>query len=197
MEITFKITQAEYLRAVKLRKKPKSGAIVKTVMFWVLVLTCLTVLWTVFRPGATSSGRADATSAVVTQSDDATPESVPPGTELRRVITNFGPFVPIAAVWVYFVFLWVPIRLRRMYKRDPVMQGQFSMKFTPASLSIQNTAGISIEMGWNIVEYWREGKGLILLVFYPGTGYPVSLANLTDPQREELRSILTAALPKR
>ncbi|MGB6193975.1 MAG: hypothetical protein WBF42_16005 [Terracidiphilus sp.] len=77
------------------------------------------------------------------------------------------------------------------------MQGQFSMKFTPASLSVQNTAGLSAEMGWNIVEYWREGRGLILLVFFTGTCYAVSLANLAEPQRDELRSIFTAALPKR
>ncbi|MGB6193976.1 MAG: hypothetical protein WBF42_16010 [Terracidiphilus sp.] len=75
MEITYRITQAEYLRALKLQKKSKSGAIVRTVIFWFFVLICLMMLWGVVQRLAPSSDHTDTPSAAI-QSDNITPESV-------------------------------------------------------------------------------------------------------------------------
>jgi hypothetical protein len=46
-------------------------------------------------------------------------------------------------------------------------------------------------------DYWCEGKSVIVLMFHSGTYSILSLAGLSEPQRGELRGILTAALQKR
>src|ERR1035438_9832749 len=73
------------------------------------------------------------------------------------------------------------------------MQGQYTVSVTPESVATQNTAGTSSKTGWNIYNYWREGKDVILLVFHSGSYFLLSLRELPDAQRDELRGILTAA----
>jgi hypothetical protein len=88
------------------------------------------------------------------------------------------------------------MQLRRQYRKDPAMQGQFTINITPESISTHNTAGSSSNTGWNIYDYWREGKGMILIVCQSGVAVPISLAGLSEAQQNELRGILAAALPK-
>ena len=87
--------------------------------------------------------------------------------------------------------------LRRIYRKDPSMQGQFTANITPESISIENTAGTSFRAGWNIYERWREEEGLLLLVLRSGASSMISLADLSSTQRDELRGILAAVLPKK
>ena len=89
------------------------------------------------------------------------------------------------------------MRLRRIYRKDPLMQGQFTVNLSPESISIQNTAGTSAKTGWNIYKGWREGKGIIVLLLHPGTAFAMSLAGLSEPERSELRGVLNSALPKK
>jgi hypothetical protein len=89
------------------------------------------------------------------------------------------------------------MRLQRVYRKDPSMQGQYTVSVTPESVATQNTAGTSSKTGWNIYNYWREGKDVILLVFHSGSYFLLSVRELPDAQRDELRGILTAALPKK
>ena len=77
------------------------------------------------------------------------------------------------------------------------MQGEFAVKITTDSIYTENTAGISSKTGWNIYDSWREGKGLILLVFHSGAYFLISLAALSEVQQNELRGILSSALPKK
>ena len=62
---------------------------------------------------------------------------------------------------------------------------------------LYNTSGASSQSGWNIYDYWREKKDLIVLILRSGTCFIISPAGLSDPQRDELRAILTTALPKK
>ncbi len=101
------------------------------------------------------------------------------------------------ALLAFVKFWFLPMRLRRMYRKDPSMQGKFTVNITSTSISTQNAAGTSSQCGWNIYDYWREGKGVIVLVFHSGAYFILSLAGLTEPQRSELRGILTSALPKK
>jgi len=77
------------------------------------------------------------------------------------------------------------------------MQGQISMSITPESISVENTAGASSKTGWNVYDYWCEGKGIIILAFHSGAYFLISLASLPETQQDELRGILTVALPKK
>jgi hypothetical protein len=124
-------------------------------------------------------------------------EQVNTGQTAASLVTNVGPFVLICGIWVFIMFGLTPMRSRRSYQKDPSMQGQFTVNITPASISTQNAVGTSSQTGWNIYEYWREGKNVIVLVFLSGTYFILSQAGLSDPQRNELRGILSVALPKK
>jgi hypothetical protein len=87
--------------------------------------------------------------------------------------------------------------LRRRYRKNPTTQGQYSVNITPESISIENNAGSSSKVGWNLCDSWLEGKELLLLKYRSGAFFPMNLAGLSDAQRDELRGILTAALPKK
>jgi hypothetical protein len=120
-----------------------------------------------------------------------------PGQTINLILTNLLPVVLVLGVLAYVIFRLVPMQLRRLYKKDPLMQGQFTINSSQESIVIQNTAGSFSKTGWNIYDYWREGKNLIMLVFHTGTFFLISTAELSESQRDELRRILTAALPKK
>lgn len=82
-----------------------------------------------------------------------------------------------------------------MYRKDPAMQGTYSVKITPDLIAMTNTAGISMQAGWNNYESWREAKNLIVLVLHSGAYFPIVLTGLSGGQRSELRGILAAAIP--
>ena len=107
----------------------------------------------------------------------------------------FGPFVLIMAIWGFMLFRLLPGKLRNLYHKDPAMQGTYTLEITPASLTVRNTAGLTSNMSWNLYESWKEGKDLIILAMKSLAYIIISLAGLSDPQRDELRSILTSVLP--
>jgi hypothetical protein len=90
-----------------------------------------------------------------------------------------------------------PTTVRGLYRKDPVMQGQFTVNVTPEFLSAENTAGTCWKARWNIFAAWREGKDVIVLMYFTGAYFVLSIAGLSDAQRSELRGILATALPKK
>jgi hypothetical protein len=87
--------------------------------------------------------------------------------------------------------------LRRRFRKDPLMQGQFTVNITPESISIDNAIGTSSQSKWNAYRAWYEAEGVIVLVSRSWAGFLIGLAGLSEAQRDELRGILTAALPKK
>ncbi len=189
MEFSYRISEAEYLNAAKLMLKGsvRFQSIKKSIMFWVAILAFLMFAISVFQfyrnqPSST---------------ERKTVEAVPAEHPLSHLVENVVPAVLIAGAWFFLMFRLQPMLLRRRYRKDPSMQGLFTVNITPESISTENTAGASGRAGWNIYDYWREGKDIILLVFHSGAYLLVSLAGLSDAQQDELRGILTAALPKK
>jgi hypothetical protein len=188
MEFSYKISEAEYMSAFRLKLKPTARfGVVKAVMFWVFILVCLLLLYSVVQKHAQQPPIRD----------EAIVQSVDSGKMVRNIIENVAPIVVFVGIWVFLKFRFVPMRLRRLYIKDPLMQGQFTVNITPELISTQNTAGTSSKTGWNIYDYWHEGKGIILLVYHSGAYFLLSLASLSDAQRDELRAILAAAIPKK
>ena len=198
MEFSYKLTEAEYLRASKLRLKSVGmGTNVKKVFLWVFILVCLMLLWGVVTRDAQKTA-VDGSAPVPTSSESVTPTNSLPKTDVPlALLINVGPFLLLIAVWFNLVTLRVPTRLRRMYRNDPAAQGLFTVNITPHSFAFKNTAGISSEISWNIYARWIDGGDLILLVNYSQAALTLSLAGLSDTQRAELRGILSAALPKK
>jgi hypothetical protein len=189
MEFTYRISEAEYLNAAKLRLKgTRRFGTIKTVLFWVFIFVCLMLLLSVVQHHHQQ---------VSPIPDEAVAQTVDSGHVVRAILENIGPFALLIGIWLFMMFRFVPARLRRLYRKDPSMQGQFTVNITPDSLLTQNTAGTSSKTGWNIYDCWREGNGVIMLVFHSGAYFLLSLASLSDAQRNELRGILATALPKK
>jgi hypothetical protein len=168
--------------------------IIKIVVFWVFVLICLMLLWSIVQKTARIDSRARESST--SQKDDAQAE--PRATKsTSHLTTNVALF---AGVWVvaYTLLRLAPgRRARRLYRDDPQMQGQFKVSVNAQSISTENTAGSASTCAWNICDYWREGRDVIILVFRSGTYFILGLSDLSETQRAELRGILTAALPRK
>jgi hypothetical protein len=194
MEFSYKVTESEYLNALKLRISAGRSRVVKTVVFWVFVLICLMLLLSIVQKTSRIDNMARESSTA--QTDDAQTE--PAATQsTSHLTTNVALF---AGVWIV-VFTLLRLapgrRARRLYRDDPQMQGQFKVNVNSQSISTENSAGSSSTCAWNIYDYWREGRDVIILVFRSGTYFILGLSGLSETQRAELRGILTAALPRK
>jgi hypothetical protein len=199
MEFSYKITEAEYLRACKLGRKSTSNAVFKTVMFWFFVLVCLVMLWAVVQKNSQPADTTD--QPVVTEESTSTPEvaDAPANSraKIRSVLENVLPAIFLIGIWIFIVFRLLPMRLSRIYKKDPYMQGQFTVNILPDSITVQNTVGSFSQTVWGVYDFWREGKDIFVLKLHSGASFAMSLAALSEPQRDELRGILSTALPRK
>ncbi|HEY3706452.1 MAG TPA: YcxB family protein [Terracidiphilus sp.] len=198
MQMTYRVSEADYRRAWKLRVGGSFGnRTIKIVMFWVFMLVCLMMLWAVVQ--RTNHPRTQSSSAAVTeQSMDESP--VPAqneGLSAHALLVNVGPFVLIALIWIFMLFQMGPRRMRRQYLKDPAMQGTYTIDVTPEALAVENTAGVSSRMQWSLFDYWQEGKRVIVLVNKSGTYFIINAAGLAETQQGELRGLLLSVLPKK
>jgi len=202
MEFSYRVSEAEYFQAWKLRQKllmSKYG-VTKTILFWVFILICLSLLWAVVQRPAHGRGSRTAAPAAVASSPqpsaNATSRAKEESNPELHALENFGPMILLAIVWL-LVLRAGASPLRRLYREDPAMQGQFAVNITPDSITTQNTAGTFSKSGWDVYESWTEGKDLIVLAMRSQAHLILNLAGLSDYQRNELRAILSTALPQK
>jgi hypothetical protein len=197
MQITYRVSEADYRRAWNLRLKGSFGQnkIVKVISFWVFVLVCLMFLWAVV--AKSNDGKTD-TSPTTEQSTDESPApQQSSGTTRISLLENVGPFVLIGGIWFFMLFRMVPRKMRRQYLNDPAMQGIYTVDLTPAELVVENSAGVSSRMVWNLYDYWRERDGVFVLVNKSGTYFVISASELPEAKRDELRTTLASVLQKK
>jgi hypothetical protein len=192
MEFTCKISEKEYLQAWKLRKKGDPldvifKVILELILFWFAIFISLILLWLIVHHGTPSPHVIHQPSA----------KHVGTGLFFVALAKIIGPFFLIFGIWIFMLFGFGPMRARRAYRKDPRMKGPFTVNVNPSLISVHDADGTSSQEGGDIYEYWREGNGLIVLVLHSGAYSIVSLASLTEPQRAELRGILTSVLPKK
>jgi hypothetical protein len=193
MEFSYTVSEAEYLRAWKLERKASSRSSLKTAVFWISIMIGLLLLYRFIQPRQQQANLSHAQPvphASVTQVNY--PDTPTPG-----IMEKAGPFLVLAGLWILIVTGLVPMRLRHIYRKDPRMQGQFTVNLTPESISTENSVGTLSRSGWNVYNYWCEGKGIIVLMFHSGTYSILSLAGLSAVQQDELRRTLKAALKKK
>jgi hypothetical protein len=200
MEFSYRISETDYMRAMQLRRGPSvESRTLRTILFWVFILVCLVMLWTVVERSANQRGVEAPAQTAPTSSPEATGNPAPATTTspARALLVNVGPFVVFICAWIFVLKRFGPTTLRRLYRKDPAMQGEFTVSVTPQSISIRNTEGTSFTSVWSVYERWREGKNLIVLIFRSGGYSTLNIAGLSEFQRDELRGILAAALPKK
>jgi hypothetical protein len=185
MEFSYGISEAEFLRAVKLRRKTRRSILIKIIAFWIFVLVSLILLWIVVQHNSQQPAI------------EAPQQRISSGDMAREVLTNAWPFLLMISVLVSLQYGYLPNRLRRMYRGDPSLQAKITVNILSDSISTENTAGVSSKTGWNIYDFWREGNGLIILVFRAGTFSILNLVDQPAARQEELRSILSSVLRKK
>lgn len=197
MQFSYKVSEEDYRRALQLRVargialNPR-----KLALFWVFVLICLVLLWTIVQPKSRSGNPSS--QPAVTEMEPPSPAANPhPKPMLHALIVNLGPFLLILALWMVMLGKSNSSRPAHLYHRDPAMQGTYTLDVTPAAISMENTSGTSSKSVWNMYEYWREGNGVVILVMRSTAYFIISLAGLSEAQRNELRSILASLLPKK
>jgi hypothetical protein len=193
MEFSYIVSEADFRQAWRLERRTSSRSSFKTAAFWISIMICLLMLYKAIQPNRQQSPASSHLSVSQTSVNQPAGQVTTLSDSLQRV----GPFLVIAGVWIIVVTGLVPMRLRYLYRRDPRMKGQFTVKITPNYITTENTAGTSSRSAWNVYEYWCEGKNVIVLMFHSGAYSILSLGGLSSPQRDELRSILTAALARR
>ena len=186
MEISYRISEKQYqrIRAVQNLSITRSATL-KTILFWVFILVCLILLWSVVQHAAPVPPPTTHT------------QPVPHASHGNGGWTEAWPF--FAAMLAVAVLSWKGGRAstRRLYQSDPMMQGEFSVNITPQSISMRNSAGATAQWSWNLFDHWSECGDLILLAQRSGTSLPVSMAGLQDLEKIELRAILGQVLAKR
>lgn len=181
MEFTYKISEADYVNAYTLQAKSRSGALAKKIAFWFLIAVCLVLLF-----GVTQ---------IFIEAPADVRESAP--IILSDIALNVLPIVILAAVFVFFRFVWPKMRVRRLYRSDPALQAEITLNVTAESIACQTSAGSTSKSPWSIYKCWSEGKEILTISYHSGVYFVVSLGGLAEAQRAELRGILTTALPKK
>lgn len=193
MEISYKLTEAEFIRGARLERKASSRSSLKTALFWMAIMAGLMILFAVIR--SRNPQAPDTTSAAVFRT--AQPSPTTPADKTAAFLQQVGPFLVIAGLWILIVRGLVPLRLRYLYRKDPRMQAHFVVELTRDSISTYNAAGTSSRSAWNVYDGWCESGGIVVLLFHSGAYSIMSLAGLSPLQQDELRAILTAALPRK
>ena len=193
MEFSFKISESEFRQAWRVERKASSRSSLRTAAFWMLIMIGLLLLYRAIQPRSPRAGMQS--QHLISQAYIVRPVggADTPGGLLERV----GPFLVLAGLWILIVTVLVPMRLHYLHKRDPRMQGRFTVNITQNSICTENTAGTTSKCSWNVYDYWSEGKNIIVLMFHSGSYSVLSLAGLSEAQRAELRGILSAALKKK
>jgi hypothetical protein len=193
MEFSFKVSEAEFREACRVERKASSRSSLKTAAFWISIMLGLLVLYKVIQSSQHQPGIANLNAKAQTTIAAPASQAIPQPTFLERA----GPFLVIAGLWIIIVKGLAPMRLKYLYRKDPRMQGRFTVDVMPEFIFTHNSAGTTSRTGWNIYDYWSEGKNVIVLRFHSGSYSILSLAGLSQPQQVALRGILSGVLKKR
>ena len=84
-----------------------------------------------------------------------------------------------------FGFLWIylPYRVRRRYRKDPSQQGEIVVQLSPEGVSEKSSMGSSTSRAWIVCSYWRESDLVIVLMTQSGIYFIFPKASLPTSPR--------------
>ncbi len=177
MQFSYGVSEDDFLKAVRVRCQ--SARRTRFILLGAFILICAIILAT-----------------VVSQLSQPTTD------EPQSSSSSGKTWIPITVISVGFAVIlqfayYGPRRLRRLYRKNPAMQGRFTVDLTSESIAVDSTAEFTSRSRWNLYEFWREKDNLIVLVLHSTAFVILNIADLTEPQRAELRGILSSALPNK
>ncbi len=125
MEITYKLTEDEFVRGARLERKASSRSSLKTALFWMSIMAGLMILFASIRPRNPAPVISYAASL-----RSVSPSPTTPADKTAALLQQVGPFLVIAGLWILLVKGLVPLRLRYLYRKDPRMQAHFVVELT-------------------------------------------------------------------
>ena len=93
--------------------------------------------------------------------------------------------------------VYLPYRMRRNFRRDPNQRGEMVVQLSPEGILERAPIGSNMYFPWIACAQWRESRRVIVLTVQSGVYFIFPKACLSSAQQDELRGILTAALPKK
>ncbi len=190
MEFSYQISEDDYVRGSKLAAKTLRTGVVKTILFWAFVVITLVCIFGVITQTRQVPQDSDDDPAQVTQ-----PVSSNPSTQ--SLIQNLVPLAAVIAVWAGLILFWLPHTVRKRYRKDTNSHGVITLTLDPDQFALRSSTRISYQSGWNAFTEWREKGDLALLRYPNGTFQFIVLSGLSLAEREQLRGILTAVLPRK
>jgi hypothetical protein len=166
-----------------LYRKSAVNSKVRKILFAVFVSLCLVLLFVVVMKTRNDSV------------DNAPQEQT--SVTAGQIAQQIGPLALIAAFWIILIFVWPRMRLRRIYRNSPALQGAVTVQATLDSFSAQTSTGSVSRTSWGDIKSWHEGNGLMLLIHPTKVYQVINVRDLSEPQRDELRGILTSVLPRK
>jgi len=100
----------------------------------------------------------------------------------------------IVLFFLVYALVLLPWIALKPIRKNPKLLAVRKASVTAEGLRVEAEFGSS-QMNWAMYEFWREGKGVIILKMVSGQYGAISKSDLSEPQLKELRGILTAALP--
>jgi uncharacterized membrane protein len=202
MEFSYRIGEDEYVRAcriaVKSNRKSSGLPVVKTILFWVFVVICLVLLFSVVERSARVSSTT--ASQAETQADsDCSPAPIqsPQPVSGWSLATNLVPLVAIVAIMGFLYLVWLPKAQRRQYRKDTNLHGETTIALDDQSVLIRSTVGTSFQAAWRAFSNWEQKQNMVLLRFPSGGFSMINISGLSNVEREQLRGILSEALPEK
>jgi hypothetical protein len=196
MEFSYKLTEAEYLLASSIViKRPKRP--------WARVLSnaylaaLFLAIWGTFLAGMV----LERNDLVGVTARDLANGNVVRGVSPTPLLS--ASILPAAGLFCLLLIVTrllfrLPILLTRKehFRSDPGCQAETTVSATAASISFRSAIGSS-ENIWGGYSTWAERNGILVLVSHAGVRSILKIAELSERERAELRSILGTALPKK
>lgn len=196
MEFSYRVSEKDYVRAWKMAALSRRGPVIKTVLFWAFVIICLVLLFAIIEKNNNRHVEARQDQSETEQTELAVAPSTV-SSSFENIAKNVAPLALVAGIWVFLIFYWTPLRVRRRYRKDTNCHGQVTIALDAHSVDIRSSVGISFQSGWNAFTDWSEKQNIVLFRQPSGTFHIVNIAELSEVERDELRGILSAALPRK
>jgi hypothetical protein len=190
MEFSFTITEQDYVKGTRAAMKRNRATTWKTILFSLFITICLVLLVGVVR----KNSRVSEIDADRVESQPAQTQSFG---DIRALTIQVAPFAGLVGPFLFLFLFWVPYQMRVRYRKDTNVHGVFTVVLDTDSFALETSIGSSARSKWSAFKEWHETGDLVLLRYPSSQSQLLVLRGLSEPQREELRGILTAALPKK
>lgn len=178
MQFTTRITEDDYVDANRLKTRSLQRTVASVLVY------SLTALFWIFLVGAWIAEHIYHAHSFLGQN----------AAELQR---TFMPGAIAFLLWI-LAFRVYPARVtRRKFRNAPSLHGDLFLEINTEGLMQKTAHGSYGFSRWPDFSYWRESKKMFIVVDPTNVFCMIPKASLGREQRNEIRSMLTAALPRR